>query len=82
MVDNKTKQFVKFNSITKLNQWLRDWTKFVALDSYKIIPIKKELIIVVQFHLTFYATEIALDEEKFVSYEEQLKMIIADANNS
>lgn len=80
MIDDRTIQFVKFNSIRKLNKWMANNTDSIVINDYKMASINNKLTIVVQFHLAgFSSTQITMDDKNPVSYEDQLKAIIKGA---
>lgn len=78
MIDVNTVQFIKFNSIERLNQWLRKYSILIVVDDFKAVEHRKELNYVLKFRFKeFVAKEINKDGE--TSLEEQFDLLIRDA---
>lgn len=78
LLDARTMQFVKFNSIERLNQWLRKYSILIVIDDFKVVEHHDELNYVLKFYFKeLVAKQIKKDGK--TSLEEQFDLLIRDA---
>lgn len=75
-----SQQFVRFNYIGSLNEWLRKYSHLVLIKDYQVINIKNELVYIIRFSLKPEADKLARKDKDPVSYKEQFEILINEAN--
>ena len=75
-----SQQFVRFNYIGSLNEWLRKYNHLVLIEDYQVINMNNELIYIVRFSLKTSANTLANKRNAPISYEQQFKFLINEAN--
>lgn len=68
MVNQYTMQFVTFNSLDKLNLWLRKYTDLIYIESWQAA----ETSYTIQFHIK--------EGANVEDYEQTLNMLVSEAN--
>lgn len=76
-----TKQFVEFNRVNELNEWLRLYSNRIIIDDWKILRLREVGInYIVQFHLEpKSAKKLFNGSNKSIPYLYQFKEIISKA---
>lgn len=69
MINQNTMQFVTFNSLDKLNSWIRKYTNYIYIEAWQAT----ETGYTIQFHIKEGAN---VDD-----YEQTLNMLVNEANN-
>lgn len=75
-----SQQFVRFNYIGSLNEWLRKYSHLILIEDYQAININNELIYIIRFSLKASANTLANKRNAPISYEQQFKFLINEAN--
>lgn len=50
-MNKNTEQFVRFNYIGSLNEWLKEFSNLILIKDYQVINIKEELVYIIRFSL-------------------------------
>lgn len=79
-MNRNAEQFVRFNYIGSLNEWLRKYSHLVLIKDYQVINIKNELVYIIRFSLKPEADKLARKDKDPVSYKEQFEILINEAN--
>lgn len=81
MVDYNTKQFVEFNRVNELNEWLRLYSNRIIIDDWKILRLREVGVnYIVQFHLEpKSAKKLFNGNNKSIPYSYQFQEIISKA---
>lgn len=68
MINKFTMQFVAFNSLEKLNSWLKKYTDLIYIESWQAA----ETSYTIQFHIK--------EGANVEDYEQTLNMLVSEAN--
>ncbi|OYS04932.1 hypothetical protein [Lactobacillus johnsonii] len=79
-MNRNAEQFVRFNYIGSLNEWLQNYSHLVLIKDYQVINIKNELVYIIRFSLKPEADKLARKDKDPVSYKEQFEILINEAN--
>ncbi len=79
-MNKNTEQFVRFNYIGSLNEWLKEFSNLILIKDYQVINIKEELVYIIRFSLKGCSDAIACANKEAISYEEQFSILIDRAN--
>ncbi|WP_127795527.1 hypothetical protein [Lactobacillus johnsonii] len=79
-MNRNAEQFVRFNYIGSLNEWLQKYSHLVLIKDYQVINIKNELVYIIRFSLKPEADKLARKDKDPVSYKEQFEILINEAN--
>ena len=79
-MNRNAEQFVRFNYIGSLNEWLRKYSHLILIEDYQVINMNNELIYIVRFSLKASANTLANKRNALISYEQQFKFLINEAN--
>lgn len=79
-MNRNAEQFVRFNYIGSLNEWLQNYSHLVLIKDYQVINIKNELVYIIRFSLKPEADKLACKDKDTVSYKEQFEILINEAN--
>lgn len=79
-MNRNAEQFVRFNYIGSLNEWLQNYSNLVLIRDYQVINIKNELVYIIRFSLKPEADKLARKDKDPVSYKEQFEILINEAN--
>ncbi len=76
-----TNQFVDFNRVVELNEWLRLYGNRIIIDDWQVLRLREVGIsYILQFHLnSLVACKYVNDDGSPIPYDEQLKYLIKRA---
>lgn len=81
MTNQETKQFVDFNRVVELNEWLRLYGNRIIIDDWQALRLRETGIsYILQFHLnSLVACKYVNDDGSPIPNDEQLKYLIKQA---